>query len=1188
MGTEPFRKDSNEILRLELKDTDDEQRESTRSDVEKIKTIIARCKKARSYDNPDDFEPPDYTPASELATIHDHEAWSYFVNNYKKEGISLGDSYSEWNDDSLEHIFYILPDEIMTNPEIVQIFLNHSDFNIRRLSSYIQDSDERQTTNFELLSHTSDIKTTIKKSLLIYLVEISPYYSRPDIYKYFLNTQDFIEIIKKAFEECFLLAVTRIPYLISQASIDKESIRQDPDIQKRLIQFITKYISETMKKKSIPRYTQASSIITAIKNILLLDIILISDPEAQQALENIIHLTLENGDIQEIKKIREMSHLTEQQKSYIDLVCKVAEILCLSGYEYSILLSCTHEELLALTSKQDANNHEVQSLKKELRKKARSIYNARHNSWERLPEFYIENDGLDACETLGLDEEIMWNFLGANQNRHDALQNVPNFTYSIPNTPEDKKIATAMFRAAGMGTGTQRQTMIDIMGQMNGDLWIQLKTTSAYTDKQPPLSDIGNINLLRIRNEIRLHQIPELLEAIHNLPPENPLRTYALHLLEHPTINVDAITNFVNNPEKFFSSRTGAGEHGDITGTVLEQLDPTHAPGTWNATEARDAIVGGTFDSLNTFAPQEFDWIEIPKQVIRSKEQIDVADTFSDIKTEVQKQIVNTGSTEPFITDLRVQLYITHTSEVTRRDTACCDASLEHILKKGDDIINKSILYYQKTKKFSPDELQSLYTHMQQVKSDALSTKQPILFWKEVATTGWLNSMPLHGLYKRMFGTTTTDIYDSEEHLLDYISTTDEGRAVAKKFKKQIHEHVDSTIKKKRYTVAILAPSDPETATAGSTTGNCDAFGHGKKAHFMINPGTAQLILRENGKIIAQSTITLGKKLWATGKQRHRFFNTLTKETGRLGKALAPDNEHVSIKELQKQLEQFATSTPTITLDSVEVPPNTQQTQTPKDIYTLLQTGLRHLGKKDPLIRQSEIRIGTSYSYLSGNSGLPMDENQDLTVTPLAYSDNMDEKNIVLKESAEPSETRQQTESDGVRPALPTDATTIAIMEEIAFRRSGGESYITGLISMTKELWASTVSTAHRKQKPLSFISHNERGIPNGYLIAYEQNQDTIYITDTATTGTEKGVGGQLLMSLLQSCASDPTHRQKRITMDCRGVTSALAIATKKSAIETLQFSTEDGKNIHFIIEGPTTDQIIGDRLYSFVFTPTM
>jgi hypothetical protein len=1168
MGIEPFRKDSNEILRQELSDFSDEKKESIQNDVEKIKTAIVQCRKIYYYDDSDDYDPPDYTPALKLADITDPEAWGYFVENYDKDGVS-SDIYSEWND-CLEEIFTILPNEIITNPTIAKIFFNHPNFKTYRLFFNIKDRQENKD-NFEILSHTTEIKEKVKKDLFNDLVNTRDHVQM-SVYGYFLNTREIVETIKDAVRAKPKFSIQKIKHLITQINLDPTILRTDPDLQK----YITDYIKSLLYKNRIENvlWTTEPDYQEEIFNIFLLDIVDIHTPGIEALLDDIIENVLKTGDTTQIDNAKKITGLTEKQKKRINLICAMANVLRFSKNEYSILQSCPDEELQIL-SENNTNKPSTQAIIQKLRRGARDLYNTpRH----------LENNGFIAIEQFGLDEEITWNFLGANQNRHDTLQNVPNFIRSIPDKQEDRKIATAMFRAAGMGTGMQRKTMIEIMGHMTTWLWIQLKTTSTYPDRQPPLADAGNVNLLRIKNEIRLYQMPELLESIRQLPSESPLRAYTLALLEHPSIDVNAIINFVNNPEQFFASRTGAGEEaGGITKQLLTQLDPTNAPGTWNAVEARDAIINGTFDTLNSFQPQQATWIKIPEHRLVKREAISTIRTFSELQTQLDNADEK-KSIESVLSDLRIQLFLDHISSTAAQNEAALSASLSHIEKKGGDIIEKSILYYQKTKKLTVEELQKMHAHIEKIKLDALQTKNPVLFWREIAMTGWLNSMPLHGLDRRMFGTSTTNEHTSESELLDQVATTETGTNTFKKTRREILHLFDSKTEKKEYSIEILAPSDPQTATAGSTTGNCDAFGHGKKAHFMINPGTAQLILKEGGKVIAQSTITMGRKLWKQGAERTRFFETLRQNQGKLGKALTANGTHISTANLQNNLEQFALGTPTITLDSVEVPPNTQSTYTPKDIYGLLQTGIHHLGSKNTTIHQADIRIGTSYSYLNANSGLPMGETQDITITPLAYTDNTGEQNIVLQKV--PDTATPDKERDGVRPAKPTDTTTIALMEEIAFRRSGGESYITGLISMTKELWASTVSTAHRRQKPLSFISHNERGIPNGYLIAYEQDQNTIYITDTATTGTEKGVGGQLLMSLLQSCADDPTHRQKKITMDCRGVTSALAIATKKSAIETLQFQTEDGNTVSFQVNGPELDEIFSDTLYQFTFVP--
>lgn len=47
-------------------------------------------------------------------------------------------------------------------------------------------------------------------------------------------------------------------------------------------------------------------------------------------------------------------------------------------------------------------------------------------------------------------------------------------------------------------------------------------------------------------------------------------------------------------------------------------------------------------------------------------------------------------------------------------------------------------------------------------------------------------------------------------------------------------------------------------------------------------------------------------------------------------------------------------------------------------------------------------------------------------------------------------------------------------MEQIAFQRSGGDNYVTGVFAISNELYSACLQAEHRGHNPLAFIARDE------------------------------------------------------------------------------------------------------------------
>src|SRR3989338_6325388 len=167
---------------------------------------------------------------------------------------------------------------------------------------------------------------------------------------------------------------------------------------------------------------------------------------------------------------------------------------------------------------------------------------------------------------------------------------------------------------------------------------------------------------------------------------------------------------------------------------------------------------------------------------------------------------------------------------------------------------------------------------------------------------------------------------------------------------------VEASAKVTWYRAQVLPPSDPMSATAGSTTGQCDAFGHGKKTNFLFNPGTAQFIFQQSrqGKpeewtdehLVAQYTLTKDKLLFENSEQRQTFIKSLLENQGKIDPALRACRFKGTIDDF---LEHYSNSPDQIGLDSVEVLPNMKERITPQKMHELFQRAFTRMSDRQPM-----------------------------------------------------------------------------------------------------------------------------------------------------------------------------------------------------------------------------------------------
>ncbi|MBI2473714.1 hypothetical protein HYV70_04135 [Candidatus Uhrbacteria bacterium] len=896
--------------------------------------------------------------------------------------------------------------------------------------------------------------------------------------------------------------------------------------------------------------------------------------------------------------------------------------------------------------KMNIRDHEISSVYTRLKEASFPIdltseleSNIRQNLVASEFPYFIQRHYQFLYEYLGADKKaecLIWNYLGL-RDRWELLKGIGRFVehvkdYQVKTGRDQKPFVERLLQMGGMGTGNQAFVLRDIMGAMTSSIMETLEKESMYPDQSPPLRDIHTLNLFRLQNEIKLLETPEIRQAIFRIPPaQSKLKHYGLALMRHPTVKVDAVRQFIESPRDLFSSRSGEGEHNPSVDQMLTALSPENYP-EWNAEQSRDALVEGVYDRLNAFKPVSVEWsdnsqmdeLERNVQLTLSRYEGNDLSTKALLMFAQEQFTKFDGSSERFFQE-RYQAFVKDLFLDVISTESHKEMFFTHLQTKGENIIrlaydfqekreltpfvarrrkilNNPRLEKKEEKLASLDaEEESIRVRIGRFRGAALDllkhqtrNKEETLrrFWEEIFATGWVDDTYLVNLAKRMTG----QAYESTQDWL--AASVDTDLRLRNKLKEVISEMtkaVQSRAQVTWYRAAVLAPSDPTSATAGSTTGQCDAFGHGKKTNFLFNPGTAQLIFQESrqGKpsewtdehLVAQSTLTKDKLLFEHASQREAFIQALLENQGKIGPALRACGFKGTINDF---LERYSRSPDQIGLDSVEVLPNMKERITPKKMHELFQHAFTRMSAKQPMYAAQAV-VGMQYSYFN-EPNLPRTENKGIWQTLIPYSDNphMVSEAVLLQEGH--SVVSQISQPD-LRAARPEDAFALALMEQSAFERSAGEQYVTGFVHMTRELYASCLQTEHRGYPPLAFIhtKHTEEKTDYlGYLIAFERGQNEIYITDTATTAKGKGTGGKLLLALMRNVASDPRLNTKTITMDCRGTTSAQAIAhpSARAYIERMRFVDKTGAVVHFKIEGPALEAISGDGLYPFRFVP--
>ncbi|MDD5725891.1 MAG: hypothetical protein PHC53_00560 [Patescibacteria group bacterium] len=303
------------------------------------------------------------------------------------------------------------------------------------------------------------------------------------------------------------------------------------------------------------------------------------------------------------------------------------------------------------------------------------------------------------------------------------------------------------------------------------------------------------------------------------------------------------------------------------------------------------------------------------------------------------------------------------------------------------------------------------------------------------------------------------------------------------------------------YRVRLGRKSDPDMTVAGNDTASCMPFGSGKNNVYMFNPNCVQLVLErrtEDGKwrTAAQSVVTIDHKA--------------TKKTPEL---INGYKEHQALKDLF-EAEDFA-NLPVVTCDNIEIAKNEEgkRSQNIRQAYELFFK--KYLAENALTLGVDPTRVAIGTGYTPDALGLKKEENHYVPQAPMGYSDNVHDQCYVMETGLPAGERLAQAQT---KPLIVRDAIAAAYIEGKAY--ADNDSLMEYLHKVQNNIIGSQIANEYFHRPNLSFITKDERGVPQGYMVAYEgkaEDKPMVYISDLAADPENKIAGVVLVRKFLRS-----------------------------------------------------------------------
>ena len=304
------------------------------------------------------------------------------------------------------------------------------------------------------------------------------------------------------------------------------------------------------------------------------------------------------------------------------------------------------------------------------------------------------------------------------------------------------------------------------------------------------------------------------------------------------------------------------------------------------------------------------------------------------------------------------------------------------------------------------------------------------------------------------------------------------------------------------YRVVVGKKSDPDMVVAGNDTASCMPFGSGKNNVYMFNPNCVQLVV--------QRKAATGE--WRTAAQS---VVTLDLETGKPTPELVERYQETNTRLHDLVDEAAFTSQPVVTCDNIEVAKNEEGDAAALIREAYVRFFKEYLKEHAERLGADSTRVPVGMGYTPAELSLRQIDNTFIPLAPMGYSDNVHEKSFLIETGLPKKETwpKTGTTSMGAR-----DTLAVAALEGKAYHDN--LSVLENLHGMQNNIIGKDIANRHFGRPNLSFVHRNEKGIPQGYILAYEgvnHGRPEIYVSDLAADPASKLAGGRLIQTFFDA-----------------------------------------------------------------------
>ena len=341
-----------------------------------------------------------------------------------------------------------------------------------------------------------------------------------------------------------------------------------------------------------------------------------------------------------------------------------------------------------------------------------------------------------------------------------------------------------------------------------------------------------------------------------------------------------------------------------------------------------------------------------------------------------------------------------------------------------------------------------------------------------------------------------------------------------------VKKYYNPKIESVEYRAKVNLKSDPDGVVAGNDTVCCMPFGSGKNNVYTFNPVCSLFTIQEkksdgSWRTVAQSVLTKDKNV--------------NKNVAELMKKVNSSNEKSMQNIIPEEI--LRQSVSTAACDNIELAPGVKDENHIEEIYHDFMAEYMERFAEEENLDSDQVVIGKGYS--DSLTHLPQIDNVFLPAAPVGYSDKTHEKVYKLEPKKSQSiisknviEKRKQevnqefsTNIPGVSQLTFEDSLPVAYIEGKAYHDN--TTLIESLHKMENSLIAKDISNASKDRPNMSLKYTDKDGKMHGYMLAYEgkgdkdeetsvKDEKILYVADIASDGEVKGVGGPLMVALLE------------------------------------------------------------------------